>query len=96
MIKLTQRKKMIKAFKGVYAKEVLARLNGKGILNKKGNPFSISYISLVFNGYNENIEIEETIIALYLEKIEEVKNISNKRKEIFGTKKPEAGTPGLV
>jgi hypothetical protein len=96
MITLTQRKKMLKAFKGVYAKEVLDRLNEKKIMNKKGNSFSIAYITHVFNGRNTNLGIEETIIALYTEKVEEAKRISRERKEVFSTKKPEAGTSGLI
>jgi len=96
MITLTQKKKMKKVFKTGYAKDVQERLSEKGILNKKGNCFGISYITHVFNGRNSNLDIEETIISLYQEKLEEGKNISTRRKEIFSTKKPEAGTPGLI
>jgi hypothetical protein len=94
MIKLTERKKMKKVFKTGYAKEVLDRLNQNGIANKKGEPIGISYITHVFNGRNSNLDIEETIISIYQEKLEEVKEISKKRKEIFSTKKPDAGNIG--
>lgn len=83
MITLAQRKKMKKVFKNKYSKSVQELLNQKGVVSKKEKPFSISYISLVFNGYNENIEIEESIIKLYQDKLAEIKKISNKRKEIF-------------
>lgn len=94
MIKITERKKMKKVFKKGYSKEVQDILNNKGIVNKKGDPYGISYITHVFNGRNENLAIEETIIALYTEKVEEAKVISKKRKEIFCTKKPDAGNIG--
>ncbi|WP_144444516.1 hypothetical protein [Flavobacterium sp. 9] len=85
---------MKKVFKTGYAKEVLARLNQNGIVNQKGEPFGTSYITHVFNGRNSNLDIEETIISIYQEKLEEVKEISKKRKEIFSTKKPDAGNIG--
>lgn len=94
MITTAQRKKMKKIFKTRYSKAVQERLNQKGILNKKGKSFGISYISHVFNGRNEDIQIEETIIELYQEKVTELKEIANRRKEIFDTKKPEAGNIG--
>lgn len=95
MISTAQRKKIKKVFKMRYSKVVQERLNQKGIKNKKGEPFGISYISHVLNGRNEDLLIEETIIELYQEKVIELKEIAQKRKEIFGTKKPDAGTPGL-
>lgn len=84
MITLTQKNKMKKVFKKGYSKEVQERLDAKGIFTKKGVSYGIAYITHVFNGRNSNIEIEETIIALYKEKIDEAKSISNRRKEIFG------------
>lgn len=100
MITLTQKNKMKKLFKKVlpkgYSKEVQDKLNEKGIVTKKGKEFGISYITHVFNGRNSNLDIEETIIALYEEKKNELLEISKRRKEIFSTKKPEAGTPGLI
>lgn len=94
MIKVSERKKMKKVFKKGYSKEVLNRLNASGIMNQKGEPFGISYITHVFNGRNENSEIEKTIVALYAEKVEEEKRIREEKKTIFSTKKPEAGTSG--
>lgn len=85
MITTAQRKKLRKVFKTRYSKEVLARLNQKGILNKKGESFGISYISHVFNGRNEDLQIEETIIELYQEKLAEEKAIIQRRKQIFET-----------
>jgi len=59
-----------------------------------GTPYGISYITHVFNGRNENPEIEKTILALYTEKVEEAKKLTEEKKAIFGTKKPEAGNIG--
>jgi hypothetical protein len=100
MITLTHKNKIKKLFKKVfpkgYAKEVQAKLNAKGIVTKKGKEYGVSYIGHVLNGLNTNLDIEETIIALYEEKKNELLVISNRRKEIFSTKKPEAGTSGLI
>jgi ABC-type antimicrobial peptide transport system permease subunit len=100
MIKPAEKKKMKKVFKGGYSKEVQEKLNEKGIVTKKGTPYGISYITHIFNGINENLAIEETIVELYAEKVkqskEEKQNTEKKKKEIFSTKKPEAGTPGLI
>lgn len=94
MIKPAERKKMKKVFKRGYSKEVQEKLNQSGIVTQKGTPYGISYITHVFNGRNENTEIESTLIELYKEKVEMAKVIAQKRKEIFGTKKPDAGTSG--
>ncbi|MFV8336468.1 hypothetical protein ACNQF7_10335 [Flavobacterium sp. RSP29] len=83
MITTAQRKKLKKVFKTRYSTVVLARLKQKGILTKKGKSFGISYISHVFNGRNEDLLIEETIIELYQEKVAEEKAITQRRKEIF-------------
>lgn len=96
MITTAQRKKLKKIFKTRYSKEVQARLDQKGILTKKGKSFGTSYISHVFNGRNEDLQIEEVIVELYQEKVAEIKAIAERRKEVFGTKKPEAGTSGLI
>lgn len=94
MIKISERKKMKKVFKKGYANEVSEKLNAREIMTLKGNPYSISYITHVFNGRNENPVIEATIIELYTEKVQEAKEISLKKKEIFSTKKPDAGNTG--
>lgn len=94
MIKTAERKKMKKVFKKGYSKEVQEKLNEKCVFTQKGRPYGISYITHVFNGRNENSEIEETIIELYAEKVEQSKESIKKKKEIFGAKKPDAGNIG--
>lgn len=96
MITTAQKKKLKAVFKTGYAKEVQQRLNKKEIVTRKGTPFGISFITHVFNGRYENFDIEETIIEMYMERRTELDAIAKRRKEVFGTKKPEAGTSGLI
>ena len=94
MIKITERKRMKKVFKTGYAKDVQNRLTANGIMNQKGESFGISYITHVFNGWNSNLDIEETIIAIYQEKIEELKKNLPAQKRDFEHKKTDAGNIG--
>lgn len=86
MITAGQRNKMKKVFKKGYSKEVQKLLEEKGIRNKKGLPFSNSYITHIFNGRNTNNDIEETIIELYQKRLYEETTITLRRKEIFSKK----------
>ena len=86
MITAGQRNKMKKVFKTGYSKEVLKLLAEKSIWNKKGLPFSNSYITHVFNGRNTNNDIEESIIQLYQKRLYEEATIILRRKEIFSKK----------
>jgi methyltransferase-like protein len=69
MITVAQRKKLKKVFKNGYSQGVKAILEEKKIVNKKGNPFSESYINHVFNGRNTNDAIEEAIFELYQKRL---------------------------
>ena len=86
MITAGQRNKMKKVFKTGYSKEVQKLLAEKAIWNKKGLPFSNSYITHVFNGRNTNNDIEESIIQLYQKRLYEEATIILRRKEIFSKK----------
>ncbi|MFB9109348.1 hypothetical protein [Flavobacterium gyeonganense] len=77
---------MKKVFKTGYSKEVKKLLEEKEIWNKKGLPFSNSYVTHVFNGRNTNIDIEEAIIELYQKRLYEETRITLRRKEIFRKK----------
>ncbi|WP_163398564.1 hypothetical protein [Flavobacterium fluviatile] len=77
---------MKKVFKKGYSKEVQKLLEEKAIRNKKGLPFSNSYITHVFNGRNTNNDIEEIIIELYQKRLHEETAITLRRKEIFSKK----------
>ncbi|WP_289659457.1 hypothetical protein [Flavobacterium panacagri] len=88
---------MKKVFKNGYSKDVQALLNLKGVVSRKGKPFSESYINHVFNGRNSNNDIENALIELYEKKDIELKRIQYLRREIFNNKKkPEAGTSGKI
>lgn len=86
MITAGQRNKMKKVFKKGYSKDVQRLLAAKAIWNKKGLPFSNSYITHVFNGRNTNNDIEEAIIELYQKRLHEETTILLRRKEIFSKK----------
>ena len=86
MITAGQRNKMKKVFKTGYSKEVQKLLAEKAIWNKKGLPFSNSYITHVFNGRNTNNDIEEAIIELYQKRLHAASKIILRRKEIFSKK----------
>ncbi|MGO4772859.1 hypothetical protein ACEN2I_14450 [Flavobacterium sp. W22_SRS_FK3] len=77
---------MKKVFKKGYSKDVQKLLEDKAIWNKKGLPFSSSYITHVFNGRNTNNNIEEAIIELYQKRLHEETTITLRRKEIFSQK----------
>jgi hypothetical protein len=94
MITIAQRKKLKKAFKNGYSKEVMLILEDRKIVNKNGNPFSESYVRHVFNGRNSNDLIEEVLFELYQKRVYEVSNKRMIRQQILENKKPEATTPG--
>lgn len=82
MILKTQRTKLKRLLKLNYCKEVKDILLKKGLFSEKGKPFSSSYITHVFNGKNENIEIEMAIIELYTKR-KEVQSKMNILKKLL-------------
>jgi len=96
MITIAQRKKLKKAFKNGYSKEVMLLLEAKKIVSKSGSPFSESYVRHVFNGRNSNDAIEEVLFELYQKRVYEVSNKRIIRQQILENKKPEAATPGSI
>jgi hypothetical protein len=89
MIKPAERKKMKKVFKKGYSKEVLDKLNKNGIVTQKGTPYGISYITHVFNGRNENIDIEKRLWLYMMKKRKKRKNLLKKRKQFLPQKNPK-------
>lgn len=83
MITVAHRKKLKKAFRNGYLEGVREILNTKKIVSKKGNPFSDSYISHVFNGRNENEAIEEAIFELYQKRVYAIKKKKELRNQIL-------------
>jgi len=68
MIKNAQRKKFKKVLKGRFSKDVLTSLKVKNIVNEEGKPFSVSFISHVFNGRYDNEDIETAILEVFQER----------------------------
>jgi len=68
MITNAQRKKFKKVLKGRFSKDVLTILETKGVVNEEGKPFSVSFISHVFNGRYDNEDIEIAILEVYQER----------------------------
>jgi hypothetical protein len=82
MINKTRRRKLKKVLKHSFIGDVLTKLNDEKVLNKKGEPFSKMYISLVFNGKNENIDIELAIMSVYNSRLEQQKLYVEKIKQL--------------
>jgi protein-disulfide isomerase-like protein with CxxC motif len=80
MINKTLRNKLSKHLKTSFLKDVIAILTKKNIVNKNGQPFSRAYVSYVYNGKNENIDIELAIIEVYNQKKSQYKsNVESKK-----------------
>ena len=82
MINKTRRRKLKKVLKHSFIADVLTKLNDEKVFNKKGEPFSKMYISLVFNGKNENIDIELAIMSVYKSRLEQQKLYVEKTKQL--------------
>lgn len=65
MINKTLRKQLKKQLKNKWIDDVISELATKKILDKKGKPYSKSFISHVYNGLNSNFSIENAIVKVY-------------------------------
>ncbi|MDA0175884.1 hypothetical protein OOZ35_14120 [Mesoflavibacter profundi] len=65
MITKTVRRKLKRHLKNRYTTDVLKLLSDKQMFNKNGQPYSRGFISHVFNGLNENEDVENAIIEVY-------------------------------
>lgn len=83
MINKTLRIKLSKHLKTSFLKDVIAILNEKNVRNKNGESFSRAYVSYVYNGKNENIDIELAIIEVYNKRKEQYKNIVEAKKKLL-------------
>ena len=93
MITQIERENLKKTLGTRYSKAVLDILSEYGATKENGNPYSIGFISHVFNGRYENQAIEMAIYELYDRKQKSSLELLKKRKKA-ATKKPEARTPG--
>ncbi|KAB8155435.1 hypothetical protein EZY14_005990 [Kordia sp. TARA_039_SRF] len=84
MITKEQRKRLKKTLGYHYTGNVLKILKKRGITNRKGSPYGSSMIRNVYNGLNENKEIENAILDLYIQKLEEKENEYKTRNKLLG------------
>lgn len=68
MIKKAEKQKLSKYLKNVFIADVLRILEGWGITNEDGLPFSKSYISHVYNGREENEHVEKALFVVFKER----------------------------
>jgi len=64
MISAEERKALKKDLGYNYAPRVIRILNEKGLKNSRGNEYSTNSIRQIFNGYDENLDIELAIYQL--------------------------------
>ncbi len=87
MITKTDRIKLKRFFKKPYTADVLKKLSERQYFNKKGKPFSKSYITHVYNGIRQEDTIEEVILELYQERKKEFSKLKTlraiKKRKVF-------------
>jgi hypothetical protein len=81
MITKTQRTKLKKLLKRSFIPDVQNVLREKNILNKKGLEYSVSYISQVFGGIENNKDIEDSIFEVYQLKKTELAKLQEERNQ---------------
>lgn len=84
MIRKEQRKKLKEVLGYHYTEGVLKILKEKKITSRNGKPYGSSMIRNVFNGLNENEDIENAIIELFIRTQEDVKETTEARNRILG------------
>jgi hypothetical protein len=84
MIHKEQRRKLKEILGYHYTDGVLKILKEKKITSRNGRPYGSSMIRNVFNGLNENEDIENSIIELFIRTQEEVKETVEERNRILG------------
>ncbi|MBC8753560.1 hypothetical protein H2O64_02680 [Kordia sp. YSTF-M3] len=94
MIHKEQRKKLKKVLGYHYTKGVLKILKEKKITTRKGTPYGSSMIRNVFTGLNENKDIENAIMELFIQTQEDTKKTFEKRNQILGLAGSENNTSG--
>ncbi|EDP98165.1 hypothetical protein U8527_19355 [Kordia algicida OT-1] len=84
MIRKEQRKKLKEVLGYHYTEGVLKILKEKKITSRNGKPYGSSMIRNVFNGLNENEDIENAIIELFVRTQEDIKETTEARNRILG------------
>ncbi|MCH2197050.1 hypothetical protein [Kordia sp.] len=67
-----------------YTEDVLKILKERSITNRKGTPYGSSMIRNVYNGLNENENIEKAIFDLCEQKIKATEEETNRRNKLLG------------
>jgi len=83
MIKKTLRKKLAKHLKGSFLEEVMNVLDENKIVSNLGKTYTKSYISHVYNGRNENTEIENALIVVYQRRKQQSIMIEKEREKFL-------------
>ncbi|MEM6718358.1 MAG: hypothetical protein AAF611_03485 [Bacteroidota bacterium] len=83
MITKKQREKLREILGYHYTKEVFKLLKERKVTNKKGNQYSSSMIRNVYNGINENKDIENAIFDVCIKKMEEKEKETKRRNQIL-------------
>jgi hypothetical protein len=84
MIHKEQRRKLKEILGYHYTDGVLKILKENKITSRNGKPYGSSMIRNVFNGLNENEDIENAIIALFIQTQEDIKETVEERNRILG------------
>ncbi|MEM6718482.1 MAG: hypothetical protein AAF611_04110 [Bacteroidota bacterium] len=84
MIRKQQREKLKEVLGYHYTDGVLKILKEKNVTSRSGRPYGSSMIRNVFNGLNENEDIENAIIELFIRTQEGIKETEEARNRILG------------
>jgi len=84
MIRKQQRVKLKEVLGYHYTDGVLKILKERNIKSRNGKPYGSSMIRNVFNGLNENEDIENAIIELFIRTQEGIKETDEARNRILG------------
>jgi len=78
--------KIMKPVLGVsYTADVLSVLETKGVTSRKNMPYKPNTIRTIFNGAEENLEIEEAILEVYKMRKDKMVAIESKRDQLLNT-----------
>ncbi|MCH2192887.1 hypothetical protein [Kordia sp.] len=84
MIRKEQRKKLKEVLGYHYTDGVLKILKEKKVTSRNDKPYGSSMIRNVFNGLNENEDIENAIIELFVRTQEDIRETEQARNRILG------------
>jgi hypothetical protein len=89
MITTKQRIALKKLLRGDYIADVKNKLKERHVLSKNNTPYSDKMISHVFNGRYSNLEIQNAILDVYIERKEKHDRDNQRRNDILGISSPD-------